>query len=509
MLSRLTNRQRTTIWGLLLTVLVSGALSTLAGADYEKTARWKAWPSSRMPKPLEARPVTFPPYEIRTLANGLKVVVVTQHEQPAVSLRMIVRAGAANDPQGRAGLANMVASLLDQGTATRSAGDVAEAIDYIGGALGAGAGTDLSFVNAIVMKDNFADGLTLLSDVARTPAFAPQEIERQRDQVVSALGVNAGDPEWVADAVIDRLIYGFHPYGLPGAGTATSVAAITRDDIVAFHQRWYAPNNAILAIVGDLSLDEAFAGAERVFGGWARRDVPAVRASEAPDATRRVIVVDRPGAVQTEIRVGNVAIPRKHADYEALDLAVKVLGGEGANRIQRVLRSERGLTYGASADIQALKQTGGIVAETDTRSETTGEALRLVVDEFFRLQREPVFELELADAQAYLTGNFPLTIETPDAIALQVLNVLFYDLDVKDLETYRARVNAIKSDDIQRVARGYLKPARLSIVLVGDARLIEPQLKSVGFGEFERVPIERLDLTAPNFLRPATAGGAH
>jgi len=120
-----------------------------------------------------------------------------------------------------------------------------------------------------------------------------------------------------------------------------------------------------------------------------------------------------------------------------------------------------------------------------------------------------VFELELADAQAYLTGNFPLTIETPDAIALQVLNVLFYDLDVKDLETYRARVNAIKSDDIQRVARGYLKPARLSIVLVGDARLIEPQLKSVGFGEFERVPIERLDLTAPNFLRPATAGGAH
>jgi zinc protease len=313
----------------------------------------------------------------------------------------------------------------------------------------------------------------------------------------------------VAGRVIDRLIYGFHPYGLPGAGTEASVAAITRDDIVAFHQRWYAPNNAILAIVGDLSIDEAFAGAERVFGGWARRDVPVVRASEAPDATRRVIVVDRPGAVQTEIRVGNVAIPRKHADYEALDLAVKVLGGEGANRIQRVLRSERGLTYGASADIQALKQTGGIVAETDTRSETTGEALRLVVDEFFRLQREPVFELELADAQAYLTGNFPLTIETPDAIALQVLNVLFYDLDVKDLETYRARVNAIKSDDIQRVARGYLKPARLSIVLVGDARLIEPQLKSVGFGEFERVPIERLDLTAPNFLRPATAGGAH
>jgi zinc protease len=296
---------------------------------------------------------------------------------------------------------------------------------------------------------------------------------------------------------------------MPGSGTEATVAAITRDDIVAFHERWYAPNNAILAIVGDLTTDEAFAGAERVFGAWARRDVPAVRQSDAPDATRRIVVVDRPGAVQTEIRVGNVAIPRKHADYQALDLAVKVLGGEGANRIQRVLRTERALTYGASADIQALKQAGGIVAETDTRSETTGEALRLVVDEFFRLQREPVYQLELADAQAYLTGNFPLTLETPDAIALQVLNALFYGLDVKDLETYRERVTAITGDDIQRVARGYLKPARLSIVLVGDARLIEPQLKSVGFAEFERVPIERLDLTSPTLMRPAPAGGGH
>ena len=507
MLSRLTNRQRTAVWSVLLVVLVSGGLSTLTGADYERTARWKAWPTSRMPKPLEARNVTFPPYQVRTLPNGLKVVVVSQHEQPAVSVRMIVRTGAANDPQGKAGLANLVASLLDQGSASRSAGDVAEAIDYIGGALGAGTGTDLSFISALVMKDNFTEALGLVSEVARTPAFAQQEIERQREQVLSALRVNAGDPEWVANAVIDRLIYGFHPYGMPGSGTEASVAAITRDDIVAFHDRWFAPNNALLAIVGDLTADEAFAGAERVFGTWARRDVPVVRQSDAPDATRRVILVDRPGAVQTEIRVGNVAIPRKHPDYTALDLAVKVLGGEGANRIQRVLRSERGLTYGASADIQALKQSGGIVAETDTKSETTGEALRLVVDEFFRLQREPVYETELGDAQAYLTGNFPLTIETPDAIAMQVLNALFYDLDVKDLETFRERVNGITSDDIQRVARAYLKPARLSIVLVGDASAIERQLKGVGFGEFERVPIDRLDLTTPSFLRPATAGG--
>ena len=163
------------------------------------------------------------------------------------------------------------------------------------------------------------------------------------------------------------------------------------------------------------------------------------------------------------------ALPRKHPDYLALDLAIKILGGEGGNRLHRVLRSERGLTYGASADINALKDAGDIVAETDTRSESTGEALRLIVDEMWRLQRERVSERELGDAQAYLTGSFPLTIETPSAIALQVLNAVFYGLDLKELQTFRERVNAVTVDDIQRVARTYLHPDRLSIVLVGDA----------------------------------------
>jgi zinc protease len=175
-----------------------------------------------------------------------------------------------------------------------------------------------------------------------------------------------------------------------------------------------------------------------------------------------------------------------------------------------VLRSERGLTYGASADVEALKHTGGIVAETDTRSDATGEALRLAVDEFWRLQREPVDDWELSNAKAYLTGNFPLTIETPNAIALQVLNTLFYDLDVKDLETFRDRVNAVTTDDIQRVSRVYLRPNRLSISLVGDARVIAQQLRSVGFDEFEQIPIDQLDLSAADFRRgskQAPAGG--
>jgi zinc protease len=351
------------------------------------------------------------------------------------------------------------------------------------------------------MKDSFDLGLELLSDVARNPAFEDEEIARQREQLVSAMKVSAEDPEFLAGAVIDRLIYGFHPYGAPGSGTPESVAGITRDDVARFHRDWFVPNNAILAIVGDLSPREAFAGAERALGAWARRDVPVMAFPEPPPATRRVVVVDKPGAVQTEIRVGNVAIPRKHSDYLALDIAVRILGGEGANRLQRVLRSERSLTYGASADLQALKQAGAVVAETDTRSQATGEALRLAVEEFWKPIREPVGECELANAKAYITGNYPLTLETPDAIALQVLNTLFFELDLKDLEAFRDRVNAISVDDIQRVSRLYLQPGRLSIALVGDASAISAQLRSVGFDAFEVVPIDQLDLLAVDFRR--------
>jgi hypothetical protein len=216
-----------------------------------------------------------------------------------------------------------------------------------------------------------------------------------------------------------------------------------------------------------------------------------------------VVVIDRPGAVQTEVRVGNIALPRKHPDYLALDLALKILGGEGGNRLHRVLRSERGLTYGASADMTALKDTGHLVADTDTRSDSTGEVLRLIVDEMSRLQRQRVRPQELADAQAYLTGSFPLKIETPSAIALQVLNGVFYGLDLDELQTYRERVNAVTPDDIQRVAREYLRPDRLSIVLVGDASVFARQLPGVGFDHFDRIPLSDLDLNTTDLRRPA------
>ena len=470
-------------------------------------AQSASWPTERPPQPLPARDIKFPPYEIQTLPNGLQVVVVLHHEQPAVTMRLLVRAGTSSDPRDRLGLAHLTASLLDQGTTTMSAEQMNDAVDFIGGAMGAGAGTDLTFCNVVVMKDSFDTGLKMLSDMARQPAFAAGEVERQRQQMVSGQKVSAEDPGYIANSVFDRLVYGFHPYGMPENGTPQTIAALTREDLVAFHTRYFMPNNAILAIVGDVTAEEAFASAKRVFGDWQKRDLPAQTFVGPPDPTRRVIVVNKPDAVQTEVRVGHIGIPRTHPDYMAVNLAIRILGGEGSNRLHQVLRTERGLTYGAQANMDTLKESGDFEAETNTRSDATGEVLRLIVDEFWRLQRERVGDRELDGAKAYLTGSFPLTIETPEAIAMQVVNALFYGLPLSDLQNFRERVNVVTPDDIQRVAKALLRPDRLSVVLVGNSAAFASQLRGVGFATFETVEIDDLDLTSATFKRATVKAG--
>ena len=465
------------------------------------SAQNPAWPIERMPRPLPAKQVTFPPYDIRTLSNGMQVITVLHHEQPAVSMRLLVRAGGANDPDKKRGVSLLVTNLLDQGTTARSSQQVADQIDSIGGVLGTGSGDDFTSVSAIVMKDSFDLAMDLVADIARNPAFAPEEIERQKEQITSTQQVNANDPDYIASAVFDRLVYGFHPYGLPGSGTPETLASITRDDLRQFHRQHFVPNNMVLAIVGDITQKEAAAAAERAFGSWPRGEASAWRGAVPPEPTRRVVIVDKPDAVQTEIRVGQLAIPRKHQDYLKWDLAIKVLGGEGANRLHRVLRSERGLTYGASADTEGRKLAGDIVAETDTRTDTTGEALRLMVQEFARLQQQRVPERELTDAKAYLAGSFPLTIESPNDIATQVINYVLYELPLEDIPTYTQRITAITPDDIQRVAQTYLKPDRLSVVLVGNAKAFIPQLRSLGLTDVEIIPVEQLDLMSASLKR--------
>jgi zinc protease len=459
------------------------------------------WPKMSMPAPLPARSISFPPYQLKTLSNGLQVLVVLHHEEPSVSFRLLVRAGAVQEPAGKPGVASFAASLLNQGTTTKSAEQIADTIDAAGGVIATGSDNELAYVNGVVLKDRTDVALGLAADIAEHPAFAQEEIDRQRNQAMSALEVSYDDPSYLATAVFDRIVFGLHPYGRPNEGTPASIGKLTRDDLATFHKTWFAPNNALLAIVGDLSADEALAAAERAFGSWPRKDVPASAPMAPPPPSRRLVVVDRPGSAQTEIRVGHVSIARTNPDFLPFDLAVHVLGGEGANRLFGVLRTDRGLTYGADAELHAYRTSGELVADTNTRSPQTAEALRLIVDEFTRLQDETVDPHELRGAQDYIEGSFPITIETPSAIALQVLNQLFYGLDLKELDTFRHRVDSVTVADIQRVAKAYLKPDQLTIVLVGDASAFVDQLKALGFGDPERIPLADLDLGSPTLRR--------
>lgn len=481
-------------------------LVLLPVAAYAQTIGAAGWPSERAPRPLAARPVAFPPYQLKTLPNGLQVLAIPWHEQPSVSVRLLIKAGAAQDPADKPGVASMVASLLNQGTATKSAEGIADLVESAGGVLGVGAGNELSYVNAGVIKDKIDSVMALASELVQQPAFDQKEIDRQKQQAISGMQVSYDDPEFLAGVVFDRLIYGFHPYGKPPGGTLDSIARITRGDLVAFHRMWFTPNNSILAIVGDLTSEEMFVAAEKAFGGWAKHEVPAQTQAEPPLPTYRVVVIDKPGAVQTEIRAGNLTLPRTSPKWLDLELLIRVLGGEGANRLFGVLRSDRGLTYGASADLQTFKFSGGFVASTNTRTETTGETLRIVIDEMWRLQREKVDARELRGVKDYFQGSFPLTIETPSAIALQVLNQIFYGLELKDLEQLRERVEAVTVDDLQAAAKQFIKPDRLSIVLVGDASKFVGQLRAQGFNEFERIPIDQLDLTAPALRKGGSTG---
>lgn len=466
-----------------------------------RPAAAQSWPTEAPPRPLAERPVKFPAYELKTLPNGLQVLFVPYHEQPSVSFRLLVRAGAVQEPADRPGVASFVASLLNQGTSTRNAKDIATTIDSAGGLMGVGSANELTYVQSAVVKDRADVALALMADIVQRPAFPADEIALQRKQLLSSLQVGYDDPDYLAGAVFERLVFGLHPYGRPNEGTPESIERITQADLQAFHRAWFVPNNALLAVVGDLTSADAFAAVEKAFGGWARRDVPEVRVPDPPAPQRRVVVIDRPGSAQTEIRVGHLAIPRTHPDLVPLDMAIRILGGEGANRLFGVLRTERGLTYGASADLNTYKSSGMVIAETDTRSSATGETLRLLVDEFRRLQRETVHPAELQGAQDYMSGNFPLSIETSSAIAEQVLARLFFGQSLADIESYLQRVGQVTPADIQRVARQFLRPDQLSIVLVGDAATFVDQLRGMGFAEYDRIPVSQLDLGTPTLRR--------
>lgn len=462
-------------------------------------------PSVPPPKPFQsAMPV------VRVLPNGLKLAVIERHELPIIGVRLVVQSGAEADPASLPGTAQMVASLLNQGTTNRSAQEIARTIDQIGGTIDTGADWDNSFVALGVLTDRTELAFALVADMVIHPAFAPTEIERQRKQALSALSVAHDDPAYVADAVFDRLTFAGTAYGHPPDGTEEAVRRLTVNDIREFYARNYRPDISILAVVGDIRADEAYQLAVWFFAGWKQDDPPPTHRVLTPDLSqtettehpkRRIVVIDKPDAVQTEIRVGNRGIPRGSADYLALTVANQILGGPATNRLYKALRTEHGLTYSASSELDCYQTLGSWEGKTFTRTAETMKSIRLVLDQMNRLRDHAISQGELQTAQSYLTGHMALEVESPDSIVTQTLNLMVYNLPLDYWNLFPYELRTLQTEEVLNATRRYLDPERNIIVLVGNASAFSRELKKLG--EVRVIPIARLDLGSADLERPA------
>lgn len=454
---------------------------------------------TRPPPPLDREvDVQFPSVARDTLDNGLELVVVENREQPVVSVRLYVPAGEVADPEGKTGLSNLTAGLIDAGTEARTAEEIAEEIEGVGADLGSGASNDYAFVQATTLTEHLPLVLEILGDVVREPTFPEDEFETEKRRTLSSLRVQLSQPGALASRRFLARVYGPHPYG--EEPTLESVESITREDVRAFHAERYAPEGALLVFAGDIDAASAREAARRTFGDWGGE---APREVEMPEPPRleetRIHLVHRPGSVQSNIWAGHLGIRPGNEDAYALDVMNKILGGGTNARLFLTLREEKGWTYGAYSRLTEPRDVGYFAATTEVRTPVTDSALSELVAQLRRMREEPVTDEELREAKQYLTGSFPLGIETPQQVASQVADVLLRGLDVDYLESYRSRVAEVDAEDVRRVAAEYLHPDRMAIVVVGDATEIHDRLEATGLGPIrmynvEGEPIDREDL---------------
>lgn len=459
---------------------------------------------AQMPAGAPAKEYHFPVIAKKILANGLQVFVVRSAEMPEVGVQLVITsAGSVNDPEGEPGVAAMVANLLTQSTEKRTAQQISEAIDFVGGSLSANAADDGTVLSTTVVKKDFDLGMDLLSDVALHANFPQEELDRQRQQVLSGLSVDYGDADYLASAVFQRLVFGVHPYGLPNEGTPASVMAIKREDIVQFHDAYYSPGSALLAFSGDITPEAAFAAAEKYFGAWADKPVT-VPAHPAPGGGSgvHITVVNKPDAVQTQIRVGKLGIKRSDPDFIPLYVANRVFGGGYNSRLNTEVRLKNGLTYDASSTFDTLRESGSFLASTYTRTETTVDALRLVMDQIKGMSSGNVKQEELDFARNYLVGVYPIQTETPDEVASRVLMAAHYGLPADYNETYQSRISAVTLAQVNAMASKYFQPSSLEIVLVGNAAQFRDALKKeFPDAAYDEFPVAALDLLLPELHR--------
>lgn len=459
------------------------------------------------------QPLKLPKIVQKTLANGVRLVLLEDHAQPAIWIRLALPAGSIRDPKEKVGLAQMTAALLDKGTATRTETQIADAVDILGASLGASANDDNLIVSASGLSVHADTLLDLMADITLRPTFPQQEIDRYRTRTLNSLRASLAEPDVMADLALARLVFGEHPYGNNSAGTPQTLPRITQADLKSFHDTYFAANEATLFIAGDITEAEATAKAEKAFAGWARKNVapapPAPRpAGQVPDSARpRIVIIDRPGAPQTQVRIGTLAAPYNDPQRTTGSVATAVLGlGNFEGRLTREIRVKRGLTYGVASYFSRNRLGGSFQITTFTNTPTTGEVVRLALEEAQKLAQTAPPAEELQDRKTFLTGLFDLSVTTPAGVLSRLIPAVLFGSGPQELETYSSRVNAATPESIRETI-DKLPLEQASVVLVGSAKDIEPQVRPLG-EIVAIVPMEQVDLLSPTLKPDAPPSGA-
>jgi len=434
---------------------------------------------TRPPAPMPIAPAQFPPFQQATLPNGLKLLVVANPRLPVLSISLAFSAGSQYDPDGKAGLADMVASVLTKGAGSRDAEAVSAAIEGVGGSLSAVAGADFLSVGANVLSENAALALELIADAVMRPSFADKEVELYRTQALSSLQLDQSQPAAIASRTFARELYGKHPYGR--RADPASVKAITRGDLVTFQQLRLAPRGALLVLAGDITLAKAQQMAAAAFKGWngMRPPAGALLGIESTRKATEIVLVHRPGSVQSNIVVGNLTWAPADPRHYAGTLANKVLGSGADSRLFMILREQKGWTYGAGSALTRQLGTGYFEASAEVRTEVTDSSLTELLSQLNRIRTETIPAKEFEDAKSALVGRFPLQVETAAQVAAQVSTAQLLGLAPDYVQTYRTKLAAVTPATALAAAKVAMRPDAALVVVVGDGSKVYEKLKAI------------------------------
>lgn len=434
------------------------------------------------PKPSAPKSVIIPAVKEKTLPNGLKVAVVERKNVPLVTVQLLVKSGASSEDMSKAGLANLTAALLTKGTETRTATQIAEQMEFLGGSINTGAGWNNSNVIVNVMSDKLEQALTIMSDVVLNPAFKQEEIDLQKSQTLDGLAYNLKQPGFLANYVASKYSFDEHPAG----GTPASIEAITRDYIVKFRNDNYKPNNAILIFTGDITAIKANALAQKFFGAWKNSPTSSTakivqKASTTKNAAvKSILVVDLPNSGQASVKylkplnVGRVKSSATSSIYYPASVMNSVLGGGYSSRLNQEIRIKRGLSYGAGSGFAWRSGETNFATSTQTKNESAAEVAELVLAEVKKLTDSPVSATELSPRKLVLTGNFGQTIETTGGLAGAVADLYAFGISTTELNAYMKSVQAVSNAQIVDFAKNNLLGGDL--IIVGDYSIFKNDL---------------------------------